>query len=92
MGGSNTKEEVLIAQNAAGGVNQATVEELKTGIGVTNVLLMILAILAALAMVYGGYRVYRNCHVEWIEQRIHHHALRRSFQRPKPEMGPSVIV
>lgn len=81
MGSGSSKEEVIIAQNAAGGSNQATVEEIKMHISTMNLILIIMLTVMLLGVLYAAYRMYKKCHLQWIDQQFHQHALRRSVQR-----------
>lgn len=89
MGNYKSKDQensnIIVAQNAIGGNNQATVEELRTHAGTTNIILTVMLTLMLLAGVYGLYRAYRRCHTQWIDQQIHHHGLRRSLNRGLPK-------
>lgn len=81
MGSSQTKEEVILAQNAAGGANKADVEQLYTQISATNIILIIILFLVIVILAYLLYKSYKNCHKKWITYEINRHNLRRSIYR-----------
>lgn len=76
---SQSKEDIIIAQTAAGsGSNHANVEELKFSIGVTNILLSIVVFAVLLVICLGVYWLYKRCHKGWIREEMHAGALARA--------------
>lgn len=89
MGKPNSKEaqEVIIAQNAAGGENSASIEQLKYHASNTNLLLIgICVILTAVGVIY-CMRHYRKCHGNWIAREINENELRRSMSLMRRREG-----
>ena len=80
MGSTKSKEEVIIAQNAAGS-NSANVDQITFHLTAINVALTILVLIVSLAFVYGIYRIYRRCHTKWIHNEINRRELRLSSWR-----------
>lgn len=81
MGKQQSKEETVIVQNAAGGVNQANLDEFKFHLTTTNLLLGIIVMVIILGILYFIYRLYQRCHIQWIHREINDRVLRRSFFR-----------
>lgn len=82
MGGSQTKEETLVMQNAAGGSNNAHLEEVKFHISTITILLTVVVLVLGIGVLYFILRMYRRCHVRWINQEIYRSAIfRRSSSR-----------
>lgn len=75
------KEDVIVAQNAAGGNNAASVQQLQAHIGVTNILLAVILVVIGAAIAVGAYIAYKKCHRRWIMREIDRAAWRRSFRR-----------
>lgn len=91
MGGTQTKEETVVVQNAAGGTNNTHLEEVRFHISTITILMSIIALVLGLGVLYFLLRMYRRCHVRWINQELYRSALsRRSGARqsgPSPEKG-----
>ena len=72
-------------QNAAGGTNQATVEEFRVHMSTTSILLSIIVGVLALGVLYMALKVYKRCHMRWMTQEIDRNTVRRSWlRRPQP--------
>lgn len=80
MGSTKSKEEVIIAQNAAGS-NSASVDQLTFHLNAMNIILTVLLLIVSLAFVYCIYRVYRRCHKKWMNNEINRRDLRLSSWR-----------
>ncbi|KAH9643789.1 hypothetical protein HF086_002287 [Spodoptera exigua] len=91
MGGTQTKEETVVVQNAAGGTNNTQLEEVRFHISTITILMSIITLVLGLGVLYFLLRMYRRCHVRWINQELYRSALsRRSGARksgPCPEKG-----
>lgn len=94
MGGQNSKEEVVIAQNGAG--NSASTEQLLTHASwTTYILLGICAILlvgGAILLI----RYYRKSHTKWMRRNIELYDLRRTLsilrrQQRDTTAGPEAV-
>lgn len=81
MGKTQSKEEIVIAQNASGGNNSAHAEQLNYHLTTVNILLIIIVVFIALVVFYYIYRQYKKCHVQWIGREFEERATRRSFLR-----------
>lgn len=79
--GNQKSQEVVIAQNAASGINQATADQIQWHMSTTNILLMIISLCIFLGMLYFAYTLYKKCHMQWISRQINRAALRTSFYR-----------
>lgn len=91
MGKEQSKEKVIIAQNAAGGENAATaaIDVLKNHASITNALLGVLVVLVVLGIFACSYRQYKKAHTNWIRREITLSDLRRSLRkRPPLQEGP----
>lgn len=80
MGTTKSKEEVIIAQNAAGS-NSANVDQVTYHLNVINIILSVLLLVITLVFLYGVYRVYSRCHKKWINNEINRRDLRLSSWR-----------
>lgn len=90
MGQPSSKvEEKLVIQSAPGGVNSAKVEEYH--LSTTNVLLMIIVLAIFLTLLGTAYKIYKKCHISWINREISGSMLRRSLRvRYRPEATPKL--
>ncbi|PZC86298.1 hypothetical protein B5X24_HaOG211459 [Helicoverpa armigera] len=80
MGSSNSKEEIVLAQNAAAGDNNAQIRQLAFHASATNIILTVLLVLVGLAFLYAVFRIYKNCHKKWILNEISRDSIRRSLR------------
>ncbi|PZC84205.1 hypothetical protein B5X24_HaOG205400 [Helicoverpa armigera] len=85
MGSSNTKEEVILAQNAAGGSNSADIRQLAINVSTTNIILIVVLLIVSLAFLYGVFKVYKSCHQKWIADEIRRDRLRFSIWRRRAD-------
>lgn len=85
MGTTNTKEEVIVPQNAAGGSNVADIRQLAVHASTTNIILIVVLLLVSLAFLYGVFRIYKNCHNQWIENGIRRDRLRYSIWKRRAD-------
>lgn len=85
--GNQKSQEVVIAQNAAGGVNQATTEEIQQHMSTTKILLCVIILFLCLGLLYLAYSTYKKCHLRWISRQINRATLRDSFFR-RPAATP----
>lgn len=92
MGTTNTKEEILVPQNAAGGSNIADIRQLTVHASTTNILLIVVLLIISLASLYGVYQIYRNCHQQWITNEIRNDRLRYSIWRRRVDAEPEILV
>lgn len=84
MGGKQTKEEeVIIAQNAAAGSNNARVDQLMYNFSFLQTILLVLCILISLAVAIFMYRMYIKFHNRLIGRRLNEFALREYARGPK---------
>lgn len=81
MGSTQSNEEVIIAQNAAGGNNSADIQQLHQNVSLTNIILGIILIMLSIGAIGGLYKLYRKCHQGWMRQEIARSAFRRSGSR-----------
>lgn len=90
MGSSQTKEEVIVPQNALGGNgNSASIEQLYYHASTGNYMLGIICILLIIGGIYIIGRLYRKCHGQWMQRELNEFALRRSasfFRRREPKI------
>lgn len=74
MGGQNTKqekEEIVIAQNAAGGEgNSAVIQEFQSHMSTIKIFVGIVCIIIILVAGVLAYRQYRKCHQKWIQREL----------------------
>lgn len=78
MGTTQTKEETIIAQTAAGnGKNGATTDQGYSSISTTNILLTLIAIVVLAAACYAVCYFYKKMHVKWMERQMNRRSLRR---------------
>jgi uncharacterized membrane protein YjdF len=92
MGSSQTKEEVIIPQNAAGGSNSAQVDELRYHLSTTNILMGIVVICVCLGVMYTIFRIYRKCHFRWIRQEIDQNRSRGRSSFHRRQMYPDLKI
>ncbi|PZC82927.1 hypothetical protein B5X24_HaOG209370 [Helicoverpa armigera] len=78
MGSTTSKEEVIVAQTAAGGSNVATVA--KEQLATTNTVLFFIATCFALMIIGVVFWLYRRCHQNWIEEKIRQREMQRVVQ------------
>lgn len=88
MGKTQSKEETVIVQNAAGS-NEAGIEQFRFHLTTTNVLLSIIVLLICLGFLFCVYRVYKRCHTKWITSEISRNNLRRSIFRQRQFPAPT---
>lgn len=90
MGGSQSREEVLIAQNAAGAGNN-TIEQ---HLGLTNILLILMTTVLCCGALYGIYKLYYKCHKNWMHQEYDRRSMQRrlSWRRWEARKGPTADV
>lgn len=81
MGKTQSKEEIIIAQNAAGGSNTSSIEEIKMQISTTNIILGIIVIMFLLVGCFFVLKIYKNCHTQLIRRELNSGYLRRSVYR-----------
>lgn len=81
MGKTQSKEEIIIAQNAAGGSNSASVEEIKVNLTTMNLILMIIMIMLLLGGCFFLAKLYKSCHSSMIRRELNNGYLRRSMYR-----------
>lgn len=91
MGSSQTKEEVVIAQNAAGGSNGASVA-LEKQLSITNIILGILGFVMLVMVAVMAYKMCFKCQKKMIDKRVERHATRRSFLRRQRQFEASEQV
>lgn len=99
MGGSSSKEEVVIAQTAGAGSNTAYTRQLHE---TTNAILIVICTILAIGLLVIIYKLYKRCHGKQIERRLDQLRLRRyssilkraqSQANQQPAFGkPEVIV
>ncbi|KAG7311391.1 hypothetical protein JYU34_002433 [Plutella xylostella] len=80
MGKPQSKEEIIIAQNAAGS-NASSLEEIKTHLSTTNVILTAMIIMFLFAGCLFMAKLYKSCHTKWIRRELNSGHLRRSVYR-----------
>lgn len=85
MGSTNTKEEVIVPQNAAGGNNSADIRQLAVHASSTNIILLVLLLIISLAFLYGVFTLYRRCHRRWMADEIRRDRLRFSLWRRRED-------
>uniref|UniRef100_A0A2A4IZH6 Uncharacterized protein n=1 Tax=Heliothis virescens TaxID=7102 RepID=A0A2A4IZH6_HELVI len=85
MGTTNTKEEVIVPQNAAGGNNSADIRQLAVHASSTNIILLVLLLMISLAFLYGIFTLYRRCHRQWMADEIRRDRLRFSLWRRRAD-------
>lgn len=85
MGKEQSKEKIVIAQNAAGGVNSADVELIHHNQKVTNIILGIFLLLLILGAKFAIYKLYKRCHINWMRQEMVRSAFRRSRRGPETD-------
>ena len=78
MGTTSSKEEVIIAQTAAGGSNTATVTQEQ--ISTISAMLLFIAVCLAIVIIGVAVRLYRRCHQNWIEEKINQREVQRAVQ------------
>lgn len=88
MGTTNSKEEIIVPQNAAGGNNIADIRQLAVHASTTNIILIVVLLITSLAFLYGVYKIYKNCHQQWITNEIRNDRLRYSIRRRRVEAEP----
>ncbi|CAH3997989.1 unnamed protein product [Pieris brassicae] len=76
--GNQKSQEVVVAQNAASGINQATADQIQWHMSTTNILLMIISLCIFMGMLYFAYTLYKKC-IRWISRQTNRAALRTSF-------------
>ncbi|KAF9809386.1 hypothetical protein SFRURICE_003483, partial [Spodoptera frugiperda] len=82
MGSSKSKyEEKVVVQNAIGGSNQASFEEIKFHLSTASIILTVIALVLGVGLLAFLYRMYRKCHMRWMQQEIHRQNLRSSIFR-----------
>lgn len=81
MGKTQSKDETIIVQNAAGGDNHSDLEQFKFHLSTTNILLSVIVLAIGVGALYGVYRTYKRCHMKWITSEITKNTLRRSLFR-----------
>ncbi|KAH9628293.1 hypothetical protein HF086_009350 [Spodoptera exigua] len=89
--GKPQSKEVVIAQNAAGGVNAADVAQLHQNQSVTNFILGAMLVILTIGVWFGVYKLYKRCHVDWMRAEIARSAFRRSGPRRDPRSKESNI-
>lgn len=82
--GSNTskQEEIVIAQTASGGTNQAVpkISDISRNISTTDIILSVFLIMTLMVFMYGVYKLYIRCHTNLVRRELDYRAtLRRSF-------------
>lgn len=94
MGTTQTKEETIIAQAAAGdGKNSATAETSYSSATTTNLLLTVIVVLMLAAALYSACHFYKRIHENWMERQMNRRSLRRSQalgsidRRPAPQLA-----
>lgn len=87
MGKEQSKEEIVIAQNAAGGENRATtsLDDIRFHLSIVNIILGLAVLMCCCGSCLGMWNLYKKCHVKWIQREITHNSLRRSFGRRQLE-------
>lgn len=80
MGSSNSKEEIILAQNAAAGANNAEIEQLNFHASATNIILLVILSLVGLAFLYAISKIYKKCHKKWILNEISRNSIQRSLR------------
>uniref|UniRef100_A0A2A4J5X7 Uncharacterized protein n=2 Tax=Heliothis virescens TaxID=7102 RepID=A0A2A4J5X7_HELVI len=98
MGSTQSKEETIIAQTAAGdGKNSATANQ-GTGyssISTTNILLTLIAIVLLAAACYAFCHFYKKMHNKWMERQMNRRSIRRRqtsvyFEKRAPRDGTDI--
>lgn len=74
-----SKEEIIVAETASGGNNNAGIQQMNIHANTTNIILTIILCLMSLGFLYMIYRIYKKCHTKWMANEINRHALRRSI-------------
>ncbi|KAF9797647.1 hypothetical protein SFRURICE_017842 [Spodoptera frugiperda] len=94
MGSSKSKyEEKVVVQNAIGGSNQASFEEIKFHLSTASIILTVIALVLGVGLLAFLYRMYRKCHMRWMQQEIHRQNLRSSiFRRGRRDAKSEDIV
>lgn len=78
MGSQQTKEETIIAQNAAGnGRNDATSEQGYSSVSTTNILLTIIVIVVLAGVAFALCYFYKRMHKNWMERQMNRRSLRK---------------
>lgn len=80
--GASKQEEIVIAQTASGGTNQAMpkISDISRDISTTDIILSIFLIMTFMVFIYGVYKLYIRCHTNLIRRELNYRAtLRRSF-------------
>lgn len=83
---SKQQEEIVIAQNAAGGENNAQasggLENIKFHLGILNFIIGVAVLLCCCGGCLVIWQLYRKCHVRMIRREINHDAVQRvTFRR-----------
>lgn len=78
MGSTTSKEEVIIAQTAAGGSNAATVTQEQ--VTAVQTVLLFIAVCLALVIVGVAVRIYKRCHHSWVEDQLNQREIRKAVQ------------
>lgn len=93
MGSTQTKEETIIAQTAAGnGKNSASADTSYSSTSVTNILLTVIVVVVLAAVLYAVCRFYKKTHENWIEKQMNRRSLRRSQTLAALEKRPTPRV
>lgn len=80
MGGSSSKDQVVVAQTASGGTNQSQLDQLHRHISTNNVVLSIVAVCFFGVLMLGGFYLYRKCHRSWVREELRKETIRRVVQ------------
>ncbi|XP_073948999.1 uncharacterized protein [Choristoneura fumiferana] len=91
MGSSQAKEEVIVAQNAAGGTNNADLKDIGNHISNNNIILTVVLIILCIFGLAMVYRMYRKCHQRWIQQEINSGVLERLRNRASLRKTEAVV-
>lgn len=96
MGGSQStfKEELVLAQNAAGGgANSAHIEQLKYHVGITTYILMAICLILAVGALIVIYKMYKRYHENLIQRQLNEITLKRyaSLLRHRHAKGEETV-
>lgn len=100
MGGSTSKEEVVIAQTAGAGTNLARTQQMHE---TTNTILVVISTILAIGLILIFYKLYKRCHAKQIERKLDQMTLRRyssllkraqaqvAFQQPQFDKPEAIV-
>lgn len=72
-----TKEEVFLAQNAAGGAgNTANLKDIGTHLSMQTIMSAVIICMMCAIFIYLGFKAYKKCHTRWMRQEMNLQAFR----------------